>query len=254
MAWDPDLGDGPPPAWRDAAPDILTPIDEGAPVSGHHPPPAPRVSEGIRWAEAPEHDWAAAASRIMPILRPAGAAGTALSKLDAEALQREGQKSHASPLIDAGPVGLSIAYAMRAASFDVLVNADHLLAWGIEPAILRATALENLGLWSAVAPWNDELSGERRLLSSETGEGGDAARILLPEVRHHLAAELGGSSRVLIGLPDRQLLVAGALRPGDDDFATLFATFVSEHSEDADEPIDPRVFELVDGDLRPFAA
>jgi hypothetical protein len=250
MAWDPDLGDGPPPAWRDTAPDIHTPIDEGAPVSGHHPP----ATEGIRWAEAPEHDWTAAASRIMPILRPAGAAGTALSKLDQEALAREAQKTHASPLIDAGPVDLSIAYAMRAASFDVLVNADHLMAWGIEPAILRATALENLGLWSAVAPWNDELSGERRLLSSETGEGGDAARILLPEVRRHIADELGGSSRVLIGLPDRQLLVAGALRPGDEEFAALFATFVAEHSEDADEPIDGRVFELVDGDLRPFAA
>jgi hypothetical protein len=254
MAWDPDLGDGPAPAWRDAPPDIHTPIDEDAPVSGHRPPPAPSVSEGIRWAEAPEHDWTAAASRIMPILRPAGAAGTALSRLDAEALSREAQKSHASPLIDAGPADLLIAYAMRAASFDVLVNADHLLAWGIEPAVLRATALENLGLWSAVAPWDDELSGERRLLSSETGEGGDAARILLPEVRKHLADELGGTSRVLIGLPDRHLLVAGALRPGDDEFATLFATFVAEHSDDADEPIDRGVFELVDGDLRPFPA
>jgi hypothetical protein len=250
MAWDPDLGDEPVPAYRDHAPDILTPIAADAPVSGHHPPP----SEGIRWAEAPEHDWTAAASRIMPILRPVGAAGTALSKLDAEALAREAQKSHASPLIDAGPVDLSIAYAMRAESFDVLVNADHLLAWGIEPAVLRATALENLGLWSAVAPWDDELSGERRLLSSETGEGGDAARILLPEVRKHLADELGAAGRVLIGLPDRHLLVAGALRPDDAEFAALFATFVAEHSEDADEPIDRRVFELVDGELTPFVA
>ena len=236
-------------ALRDHAPDILSPIDESAPVSGHRPP-----SEGIRWAEAPEHDWAAAASRIMPVLRPIGASGTALSTLDQEALAREALKSHASPLVDPGPVDLSIAYAMRAESFDVLVNADHLLAWGIEPAVLRAAALENLGLWSASAPWDDELSGERRLLSSETGEGSDAARILLPEVRQHLADELGSTGRVLIGLPDRQLLVAGSLRPGDEEFATLFATFVAEHSEDADEPIDRRVFELVDGDLRPYAA
>ena len=254
MSWDPDLGDEPTPAYRDHAPDILSPIAEDAPVSGHHAPAARGPSEGIRWAEAPEHDWTAAASRIMPILRPAGAGGTALSKLDAEALAREAQKSHASPLVDAGPVDLSIAYAMRAESFDVLVNADHLLAWGIEPTVLRATALENLGRWSAAAPWDDELSGERRLLSSETGEGGDAARILLPEVRRHLAHELGGAGRVLIGLPDRHLLVAGSLLPADDEFASLFATFVAEHSEDADEPIDRRVFELVDGELRPFAA
>src|SRR5205823_3201566 len=149
--------------------------------------------------------------------------GTPLEGLDREALSREGLKHHASPLLDDGPVDLSIAYAMRAESFDVLVNADHVLGWGIEPAMLRETALENLALWSAVAPWNDELSGDRRLLSSETGEGGDAARILLPEVRKHLADELGGAGRVLVGLPDRDLLVAGGVPASDDEFAKLFA-------------------------------
>ena len=249
MAWDPDLGDEPPPAWRDHAPDIHRPIDDRAPVSGHRQP-----SEGVRWADAPEHDWTAASSRIMPILRPPGTAGTALSGLDPEALAREALKTHASPVLDPGPADLAVAYAMRAESFDVLVNADHLLAWGVEPAVLRATAIENLGLWSAGAAWTDELSGERRLLSSETGEGGDAARILLAEVRRHIADELGSAGRVLVGLPERHLLVAGSLRPGDDEFASLFATFVVEHSGGADEPIDRRVFELVDGELRPFAA
>ena len=38
------------------------------------------------------------------------------------------------------------------------------------------------------AAWTDEVSGERRLLSSDTGEGWDASRILLPEVIDHLAA------------------------------------------------------------------
>jgi hypothetical protein len=235
-------------ALRDHAPDILSPIDESAPVSGHHPP----ASEGIRWAEAPEHDWTAAASRIMPVLRPPGTSGTSLSGLDRDALGREALKSHASPLLDDGPAELSIAYAMRAESFDVLVNADHIVAWGIEPAVLRETALENLALWSAVSPWNDELSGERRLLSSETGEGGDAARILLPEVRRHLTDELAGAGRVLVGLPDRDLLVAGAVPAGDTEFAALFSEFLVEQSGGADEPIDRRVFELVDGELRLF--
>jgi hypothetical protein len=259
MTWDeerpeetpaPTFDDEPAPAWRDRAPDILTPIDETSPVSGHHPPAEARVS----WSEAPEHDWAAASSRIMPILRPAGSAGTALGDLDQAKLAVEGTKRHALPVIDPGPVGLEIGYVIREASFDVLVNADHLLAWGIEPAVLRSTAIENLGLWSAVAPWTDELSGERRLLSSDTGEGGDAARILLPEVRKHLADELGNGSRVMVGVPDRDLLVAGTLRPEDDEFATLFSDFVLEHSGGADEPIDRRVFELIDGELTPFVA
>jgi len=237
-------------ALRDAPPDYLKPFDPDAPVSSHRQ----HLSEGIRWSEAPEHDWTAAAGRIMPVLRPFGTTGTSLAGLDREALAREGMKSHASPVIDAGPANLSIAYALRAESYDVLVNADHLLAWGIEPSALRSTALENLGAWSSEAPWNDEISGERRLVSSETGEGGDAARILLPEVRRHLADQLGDCGRVVVGLPDRDLLVAGTIRPGDEEFASLFADFVIEQSGGADEPIDRRVFELVDGELRPYVA
>ena len=43
--------------------------------------------------------------------------------------------------------------------------------------------------------------------------------------------------------------IAGALRPGDEEFASLFADFVIESSGGADEPVDRRVFELVDGRL-----
>jgi hypothetical protein len=250
MSWDRDLGDEPTPAWRDEAPDILAPIDEASPVSGHKPP----AEAGVPWSEAPEHDWTAASSRILPLLRPPGTAGTSLGTLDRASLAVEGMKQHALPVIDPGPADLVVAYVMRATSFDVLVNADHLLAWGIEPGVLRASALENLGLWSSVAPWTDELSGQRRLISSDTGEGGDAARILLPEVRKHLAGELGADARILVGLPDRDLLIAGTLRTDDDEFAELFAEFVLEHSGGADEPIDRRVFELVGGDLVPFVA
>jgi hypothetical protein len=248
MTYDNDIGDEPAPAWRDQAPDILTPIDEGAPISGHKPP----AEAHVPWSEAPEHEWSAASSRILPILRPPGTAGTALAGLDQASLANEGMKHHALPVLDPGPADLQIAYVMRVSSFDVLVNADHLLGWGIEPATLRDAAMENLGLWSSIAPWTDELSGHRRLLSSDTGEGGDAARIILADVRKHLSDELGGEARVLIGLPDRDLLLAGALRSDDEGFAGLFADFVVEHSEGADEPIDRRVFELVGGELTPF--
>jgi hypothetical protein len=58
---------------------------------------------------------------------------------------------------------------------------------------------------------------------------------------------------VLVGLPERHLLVAGTLRSGDEEFAALFGEFIVEHSGGADEPIDRRVFELVDGRLVEFA-
>jgi hypothetical protein len=249
MGWDPDLGDEPAPAWRDRAPDALAPIDADAPVSGHHPAEPRRTSP----AQAPEQDWQAASRILMPILRPVGSSGTRLDALDAEQLASEGLKAHATPLADDGPSGLVIGYVIRADAFDVLVNADHLLAWGTTPAAIRATAMANLGLWSAAAPWTDEASGHRRLVSSATGEGGDAARILLPEVRAHLAGELGLGSRVLVGIPERDLLVAGALYEGDEEFAALFAEFVRDQAEGADQPLDKRVYELIAGELRLFA-
>jgi hypothetical protein len=236
-----DLGDEPAPAWRDAAPDILSPIDENAPVSGHKPPAEGDSSP----AAAPEHDWASAADHVYPVLRPTGTHGTMLAELDETALAQEGLKKHALPLIDAGPADLAVAYVLREPAYDVLVNADHLLAWGVGAEQLRETAMANLAAWSARAPWTDELSGDRRLLSSDTGEGSDAARILLEDVRHHLAGECGGPGRVLVALPDRDLLVAGTLNPSDPEFATQFAAFVADVAADAHEPIDGGLFELL---------
>jgi hypothetical protein len=249
MAWDNDIGDEPAGATRDQPPDYRSPIDPDAPVSGHHPPPE---ETGRPMAEEPEHDWTAAAERLMPLLRPPGTTGTSLAGVDREQLVGEGLRAHAMPVLDPGPAGLTIAYAIREGGFDVLVNADHLLAWAVGPERLREVALENLRGWSDAAAWTDEAEGRRRLLSSDTGEGSDATRILLPEVRRHLAEQLGADARVLVGLPDRHLLVAGTLHPDDPEFALLFRDFVGAHADDADEPIDRRVFELVNEELVSF--
>lgn len=210
-------------------------------ASGHRPP----HESPLPPSAAPEHDWAAAADRIFPALRPAGTHGAVLDDLDEARLAHEGMKKHAPPLIDPGPADLSVVYVLREAAYDVVIDADHLLTWGIERQALRDQAMANLRAWSATAPWSDELAGQRRLLSSDTGGGGDAARILLPEVRRHLAGECGGPARVLVGLPERDLLIAGSLHPADHEFADLFASFVADLIDDADEPIEGRLFELV---------
>ena len=243
-----DMGDEPPSSMRDAAPNILAPIDASAPVSGHHPPPEHRPSV----TEAPEHDWSAASGLIYPALRPVGTHGLTVSEIDEEALAAEAARSHAQPLVDEGPCGIPVVYALNAGAYDVIVNGDHLLSWGVTPAAVQDAAMANLRAWSATAAWTDEVSGERRLLSSDTGDGWDASRIILPEVRERLTRELGPVGRVLIGVPERHLLIAGALRPDDREFAALFAEFIVEQSGGADEPIDRRVFELVDGHLVEF--
>ncbi len=193
-----------------------------------------------------------AASSIRPSGRSARWASPS-TRIDRETLAAHASQSHSQPLLDEGPAGLPVVYTIDAGAFDIVVNGDHLLSWGVEPAELQDAAMQNLAAWSATAPWTDEVSGDRRLISSDTGAGWDAVRVLLPEVLAHLVEELGGSGRILVGVPERHLLTAGSLRPGDDDFATLFAEFIVEHSGGADEPIDRRVFELVDGRLVEFA-
>ena len=64
------------------------------------------------------------------------------------------------------------------------------------------------------------------------------ARKLLPEVLSDLVAALGPGTRVLVGIPERDLLVAGGLTAGDDEFAVLFAEFIRDHAAGADQPRD----------------
>jgi hypothetical protein len=246
---DRDIGDEPPPGMRDHAPDILGPIDSSAPVSGHVR--ATEIHASI--ADSPEHDWDAASAIVIPLLRPIGTQGMRATEVDATALAADAVRHHSQPIVDEAPCDLAVVYAIPGPGFDVIVNADHLLSWGVDIDALQTAALRNLESWSASAAWTDEVSGERRLVSSDTGDGWDATRILLPEVRRRLASELGAVGRVLIGLPERHLLIAGAPRPDDDEFAGLFGEFIVEQSGAADEPVDRRVFELVDDRLVEFS-
>ncbi len=234
---------------RDSPPDYLAPIDASARVSGHSPAREPTSSP----ADAPEQDWGHARDLLYPAFRPVGTQGLAMDTIDREVMAAHSAQSHAQPLLDEGPAGLPVVYTLDAGAYDIVVNGDHLLAWGVEPSEVQDAALKNLGAWSATAAWTDEVSGERRLISSDTGNGWDAARIMLPEVVEHIVTELGAAGRILIGIPERHLLTAASLRPDDPDFAALFADFVVEQSGGADEPIDRRVFELVDGRLVEFS-
>ncbi len=244
-----DLGDEPAPAYRDHAPDILGQIDASAPVSGHTPARASTTSA----ADSPEHDWSLARDLVRPAFRPVGTSGLAMDSIQRDTLLAHASVSHAQPLIDEGPVGIPVVYTIPATGFEIVVNGDHLLSWGIEPSELQDAALRNLASWAAGATWSDESADGRRVISSDTGDGMDAIRILLPETAAYLVGELGGAGRVLVGLPERDMLMASALPPGDDGFAESFASFVVEQSGGADEPVDRRMFELVEGQLVEFA-
>jgi hypothetical protein len=259
MDWDPEIHDatsrprpadepGPEPAEPPPV-DPYAPIDPNAPVSGHRPAPPP--SRPV--SETPEQDWAAAKASVFPLLRPIGTSGMAVTEFDASSVVDSGARSHTQPLVDEGPAGIPVVYALRSGAFDVIVNADHLLTWGISVGELQDAAMGNLASWSGAAAWTDEVSGDRRLLSSSTGEGWDASRILLPEVADYLGRELGGGGRILVGLPDRHTLAATVLAPADTDWGPMFEEFVVETAGGADEPIERRVFELTGGQLIPYS-
>jgi hypothetical protein len=257
MAKRPGPPDKPPQEPPDRA--VAQPAPRATPperVSGHRVPP----DRSVRTADLPEHDWSAARDRVYPLLQPTGTSGIPLERLRKLDVSGASGRAHAEPLVARGPCGLVIVFGMQASGFDVLVNVEHLGAWGIGADALEKAASGNLAAWSEKTGWTEETSGDRRLLSSDSGEGYDASRILLDAVRKHLAGELAGQrattgTRVLIGLPDRHLLVAGALGPGDPEFVALFREFISQQSEAAEEPIDRRIFEISGGgELVEFAA
>ncbi len=193
-----------------------------------------------------EHSWEAAAPILFPVLRPAGSVGLHLADLETPS----SAAGNVDPLIDDGPADLLIAYALAAGGFDVLANGDHLAGWNVSAATLRDAAFRNLDGWSATAPWSTDAAESRRVISSDTGDGWDASRILLPDAIAYLEGELGGpGDRILVGLPARHLLLAGSLHADDPEFGPLFADFVLEYSGDSDEAIDRRVFELRGGRL-----
>jgi uncharacterized protein YtpQ (UPF0354 family) len=198
-----------------------------------------------------EHSWEAAAPILYPVLRPAGTHGLHLATITTPS----SAAGNVDPLLDDGPVDLEIAYALTADGFDVLANGDHLSAWSVSPATLREAAFRNLEVWAAGASWSIDADGRRRVISSDTGDGWDASRILLPDTISHLEGELRGpGDRVLVGLPARHLLIAATLREDDPEFAALFADFVLEYAGDSDESIDRRLFELRAGQITLFDA
>jgi hypothetical protein len=244
-----ELADEATGALRTEAPNVLGPIDPDSPISGHRPPPDLTVPG----ADAPEHDWAAAKSRVFPLLRAPGTSG--ISADEARSMSLEGSIANTEPVIAQGPAGLRVVYGIAAEGFAILVNAEHLLSWGVDGAELHGSAMANLAAWSGEAGWDEERTEERRILSSSTGDGHDAARVLLPEARARIgefATDAPAGSRVLVGLPERDLLVAGVLIPGDEEFVGLFREFLAEQAAAAIIPIDDRVFELRAGELIEF--
>ena len=136
-----DLGDGPPASWRDSAPLVLEPIDADAPVSGHVPAAgrcAVTVARpGARLGRGQGRPRARSCARPEPV-------GIRLADVDRSRDGPEHLEPYPAARSAMAPADLAVVYAIPASGFDVVVNGEHLVSWGVEPADVHAAAMANL--------------------------------------------------------------------------------------------------------------
>ena len=165
-------------------------------------------------------------------------------------------KKHALPLVDPGPADLAVVYVLREPAYDVVINADHLLTWGIDAQTLRDD-----GDGATSAPGPRPRPGPTSSPATATCSRPTPATAATPRGSccprsastspASAAARRASSSRC----PIATCSIAGSLQPGDDEFADQFAAFVAELADGAHEPIERGLFELVgdEHELVPFA-
>ena len=245
-----DLGDEPPASIRDAAPDYLSPDRRILPG---HPGTRRRPNRAASAIDSPEHDWEHAKDLIYPAFRPVGTQGLAIDAFDHEALAGQGAMSHAQPMLDVGPRRPAgrlharrrrVRHRRQRRPPDV-VGRDGRRDPGrgdAQPvALVGDGAVDRRDLRRPTArqlghrPWLG-----RRADPAARGDG--PSRDRTGAVRARARRSAGAASA------DGGLAVARRTpsSPG------CSPTFVLEQSGGADEPIDRRVFELVDGRLVEF--
>ena len=104
-----------------------------------------RRSRRVRPIDAPEHDWGLARARSCD--PRSGRSGRPASRSRRSiATRSRSTRCRATPSrcsTWARP-GIPVVYTLPAGGFDIVVNGDHLLSWGIEPSELQDAAMANL--------------------------------------------------------------------------------------------------------------
>lgn len=146
--------------------------------------------------------------------------------------------------------GVRIGLVIDAPSGYRYARRDELAAWGVSVDRALAVALENLTTRSQGLPIHAG-TGADRVLMLASGDGYDAARVLLPRWRELAAEHLGMPFR--FGIPNRDFLICWSA----DTTASTQAAFRAKIAEDFKRqpyPLSPRVFEMnEEGNVRPLA-
>jgi uncharacterized protein YtpQ (UPF0354 family) len=145
--------------------------------------------------------------------------------------------------------GLRIALLLSFEGRSRFVRRNELDKWGVSFDDALRAALVVLAARSAGARWVHTETPDGTLVIAKSGDGLDAARVLLPAVYDVLSAALGRD--VLIGLPHRDTLYACA--GGSEDLERTLRAKVADDSARAPHRISEALFALGPDGLRPLA-
>ena len=173
-----DEGDGSHAIPRRRPADYLAPIDPSCP--GERPPPGPRTAR--RRHHERRNTTGHARDLLYPAFRPVGTQGCPCSRSTASRLAiargARAMPSRSSTKARRAARRLHIEPARSTSSSTATTCCRGVSSRQTSRTPRSRTSRPG----RQTAPWTDEVSGDRRLICSDTGNGWDAARILLPDV------------------------------------------------------------------------
>lgn len=147
------------------------------------------------------------------------------------------------------PGRLAVVYAVDRPDGFTLVRPDDLERWDTTLADLHELALDNLlRMTNEEEPLLCEPSGNQELCGWASGDGYDATRMVVPELRRQIVREFGGPA--VYAVPMEHVFVALAqevIERGRTE--ELFRVKVSRDFQTSDDPLSPDVFVERNGEL-----
>jgi uncharacterized protein YtpQ (UPF0354 family) len=147
------------------------------------------------------------------------------------------------------PGRLAVVYAVDRPDDFTLVRPDDVERWGTTVEELHAVAEDNLlRRTNRDEPLLCEPSGEQELCGWASGDGYDATRMIVPQLRRQIERELGGPA--VYAVPMEHVFVALLRRLVERGRTEeLFRVKVSRDFQTSDDPLSPEIFAERDGEL-----
>ena len=147
------------------------------------------------------------------------------------------------------PGRLAVIYAVDGDDAFTLVRPADVERWGTTVAELHELALDNLlAQTNEEEPLLCEPSGGQQLCGWASGDGYDAARLVVPELRDQIVDELGGPAAYAVPMENVFIALAlEVLETGNTE--QLFRIKLQRDFQTSDDPLSPEVFVERGGEL-----